>query len=191
MPGSLVRTSCRARGPPVEVPMATIQSSTPEIALETEVVLVILGAALSTVRTFSTISGFSGAAGAVRSGSITGFTAATVARKRLPLTPAASRHFCSKSFSISSIREIEPALLATKSTAPRLNALIVASAPALVRLLTITTGVGFTAMICSSAVKPSITGISTSSVTTSGECCLTFSTASAPFLPMSTTSKSG
>jgi len=89
-------------------------------------------------------------------------------------------------FSISSGRmPISPAepiddVLAMKSTAPSSSALIVAWAPSRVSELTISTGTGVSFMIRSSAWIPSIRGISTSSVTTSGRSAATFSIASAP-----------
>jgi hypothetical protein len=58
--------------------------------------------------------------------------------------------------------------LVTKSTAPNSNALRVTSAPRSVSVDTITTGIGRSRMIFSRKSSPSILGISTSSVSTSG-----------------------
>ncbi len=60
-----------------------------------------------------------------------------------------------------------------KSTAPSIKALMVASAPSWVRELTMTTGVGLILITSASAFSPSITGISTSMVTTSGFSAIT------------------
>ncbi len=57
---------------------------------------------------------------------------------------------------------------ATKSTAPHSNARIVVSVPFLVRPETMITGIGRSFMIFPRKVRPSIFGISTSSVMTSG-----------------------
>jgi len=64
--------------------------------------------------------------------------------------------------------EIAPAGLAMKSTAPRCRASSVASAASAVSDDTITTGQGCSIMIRSRQVRPSIRGMCTSRVMTSG-----------------------
>ena len=73
----------------------------------------------------------------------------------------------------------------------KLGAFNVASAPSLVRELTIITGVGFDFIILSRAVIPSIVGISISIVITSGLNCSAISMASWPFFAIPTISISG
>ena len=58
--------------------------------------------------------------------------------------------------------------MATKSTAPISSASSVTSVPACVRVETMTTGIGRSVMILRRNVTPSMRGISTSSVMTSG-----------------------
>ena len=79
----------------------------------------------------------------------------------------------------------------TTSTAPSSNALMLASAPALVRVEIITTGIGRNCMIRRKNSKPSICGISMSSVNTSGCNCLIFSRASIGSSASPTTSNNG
>ena len=76
--------------------------------------------------------------------------------------------------------EIEPEGLPIKSTQPSANARSVVSAPSCVIVLSIITGRGLVLMISCNAVSPSMFGISTSSVTTSGFNTLTCSSASRP-----------
>ncbi len=68
---------------------------------------------------------------------------------------------------------------------------MVVSEPLLVWLLSMTTGSGFDFMIRRRVSRPSMTGISTSNVTTSTSSLSSFSRASCPFLAKPATSSSG
>jgi hypothetical protein len=85
---------------------------------------------------------------------------------------------------------MEPDGFVTKSTAPSSKHRSVTSAPSLVRLLSISTGVGCSCIRRWSIVTPSMTGISTSSVMTSGLSCRAISSPSCPFFAAPTTSSS-
>ena len=89
------------------------------------------------------------------------------------------------------LREMCPDGLATKSTAPAERARRVIWAPSWVRLLTMITGRGFCFMISSRVESPSLRGISTSRVTTSGESSAIFFRASSPSLAVPATSMRG
>ena len=67
--------------------------------------------------------------------------------------------------------------LATKSTAPSASASSVTAAPASVSEDTISTGIGRSRIRLRRKVRPSMRGISTSRVSTSGASCLIFSRA--------------
>ncbi len=77
-------------------------------------------------------------------------------------------------------RDMGPEGLEIKSTAPNESALRVVSEPLAVLLLNMTTGNGLVAIIWRKVSNPSITGISTSSVTTSTSNRCNFSRASLP-----------
>ena len=81
--------------------------------------------------------------------------------------------------------------LATQSKAPISSALMVASAPLLVSVETMITGIGRSRMIFSRNSRPSIFGISTSSVMTSGLSALMASRASSGLLASPTTLMAG
>jgi small-conductance mechanosensitive channel len=131
---------------------------------------VILGAALVII----------GAAGAVMPDGAMGFLMVLAKNAfRLPKFFTFSR----RSSSILSTPKLAKDLsFGMKSTAPRSSAFSVASAPSVVSELTMITGSGFSAIIFSRAVSPSILGISMSRVTTSGFSVFTLSTASMPLL---------
>ncbi len=80
--------------------------------------------------------------------------------------------------------------LETKSTAPSSSALSVVSAPRCVSDETMTTGMGRSRMRLARKVKPSMRGISTSSVSTSGFVSLIFSRATKGSEAVPTTSMS-
>jgi hypothetical protein len=80
----------------------------------------------------------------------------------------------------STLSEMVPPGLAMKSTAPSASASKVACAPCSVSEDTITTGVGRACIISDSAVRPSISGMLMSSVTTSGCHSVSCCTPSAP-----------
>ncbi len=93
------------------------------------------------------------------------------ARRRLgrSLAPAAARTVRTSSGAMSWMpSDTAPSGLGMKSTAPRRRAFSVASAPSAVREETITTGQGRSTMIRSRHSRPSIWGMCTSRVTTSG-----------------------
>jgi len=81
--------------------------------------------------------------------------------------------------------------LPTHSTAPASSARIAVSVPSIVRVETITMGVGTTCMISSTARMPSIFGISTSMVMTSGRSSRALRTASTPSHAVSMTTTPG
>src|SRR6185437_12776055 len=81
--------------------------------------------------------------------------------------------------------------LARKSTAPSSSARSVTSAPSVVSDDTITTGIGRSRIRFSRKVRPSMRGISTSSVSTSGSSCLIFSRAISGSAAVPTTSMPG
>lgn len=105
--------------------------------------------------------------------------------------PAVLTFEMSSAPTLSRSSEMAPEGFATKSTAPSWRHRIVASAPAFVSEETMMTAVGFSNMIAFRASKPSIPGISTSSVTTSGDWARVMLKASAPFLACPTTVISG
>ena len=84
--------------------------------------------------------------------------------------------------------EIVPLGFAIKSTAPYSIAWSVVSVPFCVVLDNITTATGVSIIICFNASNPFISGISTSSVTTSGFNAFIFRMASFPFRAIPTTS---
>jgi hypothetical protein len=89
--------------------------------------------------------------------------------KGLTLMVAAIRIFSISSSAYSRIpAAIGPSGLRTKSTAPSSSACSVTSAPRSVSEDTITTGIGRSRMRLRKKVSPSMRGISTSSVSTSG-----------------------
>ncbi len=100
---------------------------------------------------------------------------------------AALRTFSTNCAPSSSTRsETAPLGLGTKSTAPRRSASSVASAPAAVSEDTITTGQGRCTMIRSRQVRPSMSGIWTSRVITSGANAISCASASAPLRAVAT-----
>ncbi|OPY25197.1 MAG: hypothetical protein A4E28_03293 [Methanocella sp. PtaU1.Bin125] len=93
----------------------------------------------------------------------------------------------SASLTLPMSREIEPEGLGTKSTAPAESAMIVCHAPSFVTADSMITGTGRSLMMVRSAVMPSILGISTSMVITSGASSRAMVIASSPFLATPTT----
>jgi hypothetical protein len=119
-------------------------------------------------------------------------TAATM--RRCPTrTPAAALTFFCSSAAKPSRPDARPPLvgLAMKSMAPITRASSVVSAPLWVSVDTMTTGIGRSAMIFFRNVSPSMCGISTSSVTTSGLSALICSRAICGSSAVPTTSISG
>ena len=110
---------------------------------------------------------------------------------RFNRTAAACRTFSIRSGAISSIRsDTAPDGLATKSMAPSRSASSVASAPSAVIEETMITGHGCSIMMRSRQARPSISGMWTSRVTTSGTAPAIEARASLP-LRANETSKSG
>src|SRR6266404_2269529 len=103
---------------------------------------------------------------------------------------AAAFTFEISSFAISA-RFAVPVGLHTKSNAPFSSACIVRAAPRVVSELSMTTGVRCRETISASAVSPSIRGMSTSRVTTSGFSCSTLASAKHPSIAVAITSVSG
>src|SRR5690554_496671 len=104
----------------------------------------------------------------------------------------AARNFrSSSSFTLSMSSEMAPDGLATKSTAPNARASRVVSLPSRVRLLTMTTGRGFSRIKCSRKVSPSMRGMWTSRVMTSTGRVRTFSRASMPSRAVAITFRRG
>src|SRR5258706_7001319 len=139
--GRAESTTSRAWVPPVDVPIATTRC------------VVCLKASM-----------LGGAASNVAATRVGGARLAVFAR-------AAARTTSRRLFEASSRNSFIPSLgLVTMAKAPADRACMVVSAPAVVSVEQITTGVGRSLMIFARNVRPSMRGISTSSTTTSGHC---------------------
>ena len=180
--GRVGRMSCRAFGPPVEVPMSSNSAWGEEPSLESWAGggVCAFGAARDPA------TGAAGAAGvdAGRAGAGTALWKRGLEARR--------RTFSCRSFWICRMLMLaKPLSFGMKSRAPKESASRVAWAPSWVRLDTISTGMGCCAMIFFRQVRPSIRGISISRVTRSGLYSSIFSRASMPSRAVATTRRSG
>ena len=159
--GSAVSTSSNASVPPVDVPMATTRS-------------VVRSSGLPSCAAGRIASAVSLAATGTGAGA-----AAARAASRRTLAWLAARTAASSSAALSLRKSFRPSLgLVMIETAPAASAAIVVSAPFSVSVEQITTGVGRSAMIFLRKVMPSMRGISTSRMMTSGQACFMRSIAS-------------